>query len=49
MHDLFLAASLLFQVETTTTAPRPEESVCEIVETAEYEFVVACTIGVQHV
>ena len=49
MHDIFLAASLLFEVETTTTAPRPEESVCEIVETAEDEYLVACAVGLQHV
>jgi hypothetical protein len=49
MHDLFLATALLFEVETTTTAPRPQDAVCEIVETTEDEYLVACTFGVQHV
>jgi hypothetical protein len=49
MHDLLLATALLFEVETSTTAPRPEDAVCEIVETAEDEYLVACVIGVQHV
>jgi hypothetical protein len=49
MHDLLLATALLFEVETTTEAPRPENAVCEIVETTETKFVVACTFDVQHV